>query len=311
VSKSSRCFLLPFVCGWLLTGMRAQETLATIPMEIRHHMPVIPVMVNGQGPFHFAIDTGSGTQLLVSADLSQRLELAVTGEDELSDPSGANKQKVPVFRINSLKLAGIEFKSVPATQLTDLRKGESFDGVLGFGLFRDYLLTLDFPNQQVVLVRGTLPPPDGKEIIPFRSPDNIPVIVLSIAGQEIDAHIDSGGMGLSLPEEFANKLTFTTEPMVLGRGRTVSNDFEIKGAQLASEVRLGGYTFPRPFVEINPIFPVVNFGSIPLAHFAVTFDQKNQRVRFVADDRTIVIAPPKLMGPMQPQSATSQDHGQH
>jgi hypothetical protein len=99
--------------------------------------------------------------------------------------------------------------------------------------------------------------------------------------------------------------------MVLGRGRTVSNDFEIKGAQLASEVRLGGYTFPRPFVEINPIFPVVNFGSIPLAHFAVTFDQKNQRVRFVADDRTIVIAPPKLMGPMQPQSATSQDHGQH
>jgi hypothetical protein len=102
-------------------------------------------------------------------------------------------------------------------------------------------------------------------------------------------------MGLSIPEKFARGLKFDSTPAVIGRGRTVSNQFEIKGAELAGDIRLGGYTFAKPFVEINPVFPIANFGSVGLRNFSVTFDQKNKRVQFLASDKTITIPPPHMM----------------
>jgi hypothetical protein len=47
-------------------------------------------------------------------------------------------------------------------------------------------------------------------------------------------------------------------------------------------VRLGGYTFERPFVEIHAAFPLANFGGCPMQNFALTFDQKNLLMRMEA-----------------------------
>jgi len=84
---------------------------------------------------------------------------------------------------------------------------------------------------------------------------------------------------------------------VIAHGHTVSNDFEIEGAVLASDVQLGSYKIAHPFVEINPVFHLANFGAIPLQHFAVTFDQKNNLVQFVAASRTVVVEPPRIITP--------------
>ena len=52
----------------------------------------------------------------------------------------------------------------------------SCQGLLGFTLFRDYLLTLDFPNRQVLLTEGSLTPDGEKTVLPFRMQDGVPVI---------------------------------------------------------------------------------------------------------------------------------------
>ena len=70
----------------------------------------------------------------------------------------------------------------------------------------------------------------------------------------------------------------------------LSTRFEIKAARLAEDVHLGGYTFARPFVEINPAFPLANFGSCPMQDFALTFDQKDGLIRFDARQRSIHLA---------------------
>lgn len=52
-----------------LTVLAASALLAddhSAPMEVRNGMPFVQVMVNGQGPFTFGIDTGTGGQALVS-----------------------------------------------------------------------------------------------------------------------------------------------------------------------------------------------------------------------------------------------------
>jgi hypothetical protein len=208
-----------------------------------------------------------------------------------------------VVTIRSLNIAGVEFGNVKASQFAGPMQ-PNVDGILGFLLFRDYLFTLDYPRQQLTLAQGSLPAADGREIVPFRMPDDIPAIELSFGSQKIDAHIDSGGKGLSVPTKFAQNLKFASDLVVLGKGFTVANSFEIKGARITSDVRLGEYTFSNPFVEINPIFPTGNFGSYALRSFAITFDQKNKLVRFVAADKTIVLAGPKMMRSPQPEPQT-------
>jgi len=288
-------YALSIVVIAMVSVLPAQE-IASAPMELRRNLPHLQVMVNGKGPFTFGIDTGTGGEALVSPQLVEQLSLPVTGEEQVGDPSGVNGRKVPVYRLDSLKVAGVDFKNVSATQYPGTSK--DFDGILGFVLFRDYLFTLDYPNQKVTLARGSLPAADGNEIVAFTMPDNVPLIELTIGSQKVAAHVDSRGPGLSVPAKFADGLKFVSEPIVIGRGRTVSNEFEIKGAQLASDMQLGGYTFPKPFLAINPLFPVGNFGAAALHHFAVTFDQKNKLVRFVAKDKTIVLPlPARLAGP--------------
>ena len=47
---------------------------------------------------------------------------------------------------------------------------------------------------------------------------------------------------------------------------------ERRHAQL--QCRLGSYTFKHPFIEVNPAFPLANFGSCPMQNFSLTFDRK-------------------------------------
>ena len=82
-------------------------------------------------------------------------------------------------------------------------------------------------------------------------------------------------------EGLAKQLTFTAEPKVIGHARTVSNTFEIKGADLKGEITIGGLRFANPSVSIQPILPDVNVGSRVLRDFRLTFDQKSHRMRMV------------------------------
>src|ERR1700689_1368673 len=272
-------------------------------MELHRGMPFVQVMVNGEGPFSFVVDTGLGGEAVVSPSFAQKLRLPVSGEAEAGDPSGRNRQKVAVYLIASLTVAGVEFKGIKATQLPPMPEQDS-DGILGFALFRDYLLSLDYPHQQMLLSKGNLNPDGGKTVIPFNMPHDVPVISLKVGSGQVDAHIDSGRMGgLGLPETFAKDLQFASPPVTVGRGRTVSGEIEIKGAQFAGNVQVAGYTFVRPFVEIDSVLPGAVFGAVPLRHFAITFDQKNKLVRLASDEQTFTIDPPRMMArPAPPDS---------
>ncbi|HKV91639.1 MAG TPA: retropepsin-like aspartic protease [Candidatus Angelobacter sp.] len=291
MKRLSQAFCTAGMIVFVLTSaLSAQEVIASAPLELRGNLPNVQVMVNGRGPFTFAIDTGAGGEALASPRLVEQLGLPVIGEEQVGDPSRLNGKKVAVLRIDSLKVAGVEFKNVRTAEFPSADR--DFDGILGFPLFHDYLFTLDYLNAQMILARGSLPKADGNEIVPFTMPDNVPVIELTVGPQKIDAHVDSRGRALSVPAKYAADLKFVSEPIVIGRGRTVSNEFEIKGAQLASDVKLGGYTFTKLFLTLNPIFPIGNFGAAALRNFAVTFDQKNKLVRFVAKDKNIALPPP-------------------
>jgi hypothetical protein len=147
----------------------------------------------------------------------------------------------------------------------------------------------------MTLTTGSLAPDGGKSVLPFRMPDGVPIAYLRVDGmQPVEAQLDSGGNGLVFPEKIAAHLKYDVAPVVFGSARSVSTRFEMKAAKLASDVKLGRYTFTHPVVEIYPAFPLVNFGSPPMQIFAITFDQKNLLVRFASNQRRFSLSAPPL-----------------
>jgi len=271
----------------------AQDLSHSAPMIERYGKPYVMITIAGRGPYRFVIDTGTGADAFISPELADQLQLPTAAQAVVNDPSGMGGQRVPMVLLPSIQLAGVEFPSVMAIRHEVTGEAGSCQGLLGFTLFRDYLLTLDFPNRQVRLTVGALAPDGEKTVLPFRMPDGVPIAYLRVNGQRLEAQFDSGGGGLTLPERLAAHLKWDIAPVVFANGHTMATRFDIKAAKLASDVKVGKYTFTHPVVEIHPAFPLVNFGSPPMQSFTITFDQKNLLVRLSADrDHFTLTAPP-------------------
>ncbi len=274
-------------------SLSAQQLTRSAPMIERYGKPYVMVTINGKGPYRFVIDTGTGADAFVSPELADELHLPIAAQAVLSDPSGQGGQRTPIVLLTSLELAGVDFYGVKAIRHTVTGEAGACQGLLGFTLFRDYLLTLDFPNRQILLAEGALTPDGEKTVLPFRMPDGVPIISLRVNRQSVEAQLDSGGGGLTLPERLAAHQKWEVAPVVFATGHTLTTVFAIKAARLAADVKVGRYTFTHPVVEIHPAFPLVNFGSPPMQSFAITFDQKSLLVRLGADrDHFTLTAPP-------------------
>ncbi|HUY15000.1 MAG TPA: aspartyl protease family protein [Terriglobia bacterium] len=304
--KSSACrgaVLLAFLGA--AAGACAQIAEHSEKMEELYGKPYVTVTINGRGPFRFIIDTGTGAEALVSPALADQLGLPTVGHANLSDPSGQGGKRVPILLIESLELAGVKFENVHAVQSGFFAESGTCQGLLGFTLFRDFLLTLDFPGRVVTLTNGSLTPDGGKTVLPFRMPQGVPLASLKVDGLEpVEAQLDSGGGGLVIPESMAVQLKYDVPPVLFASGQSVATCFKLKVAKLDADVKVGRYTFTHPVVEIHPAFPLVNFGSPPMQKFAITFDQKSLLVRFVSHQRKFTLEAP----PSPPRMTNAMSH---
>jgi D-alanyl-D-alanine carboxypeptidase len=254
----------------------------TVPMEWAGHLGSVSVRLNGKGPFRFAIDTGAAGAARIDSSVASALNLAVIGEARVGDPSGKNVKSAPIVRAESLEIGGVRFGDLTATVGATMSRvpGEKVDGIIGFALFADCLVTLDYPGKRMILASGELPAVNGADVIDFHSERGIPAITIRVADTEVEADVDAGSMGgITLPESFAAKLPLVAAPRVIGHARTVSNEFDVKGAELNGNVTFGPVKLEHPEIHFQPIFPMANVGSRVLRDFALTFDQKNHRMK--------------------------------
>jgi hypothetical protein len=279
-------FLLVLVCAG--SGSSQTSTIAIVPMQMRGLMPVVEVRLNGQGPFAFMIDTGAGMQADIDISVAQRLNLRANGRVINGDPSGENDREVVTAKIDSITFGPgasegrVEFRDVIALVRPQriTKDYPNVDGILGFALFTEYLLTLDYPAMQVRISRGALPPSNRADILNFEIENRIPVIDLAIGKIRVRAHVDSGNFvaGFILPQEIIEQLQLLAPPVTVGSARSVTNKIELKQVQLRDTIRMGSFDFPQPVIQF-PALSDTNVGFKVLREFAVTFDQKNQRMK--------------------------------
>lgn len=270
-----------FAC--VVSGSAQNRSVAVAPMQFRGLMPVIEATLNGQGPFFFAIDTGGGMQADIDPSIATQLNLQPIGKVRIGDPSRQNDRELEVTSIASLAFGGAEFRNVTALIRTQriTKDYPEVDGILGFALFTEYLLTLDYPAMQVRLARGALPPANGADILKLEIENRVPVIEVSVGKLRMKAHVDSGNFvaGFILPEEIVEQLTLLSQPVTVGHARSVTNQIEIKQAQLKDTIHIGSFDYPEATIAF-PALSETNVGFKILREFAITFDQKNKRMKF-------------------------------
>ena len=232
-------------------------SVVDVPMLLRGSVPAIEVMVNGQGPFLFAIDTGARGMARVDSALVAKLKLQRVGKMQGGDPSGRSIT-MDVVQLDSIAFGGVQFNNVRAPTRDYNAQGRlpKIDGILGFDLFTEYLLTLDFPAKRVQLRRGELPQADGEEVLSYESLNGTPVVELGVGSLKVRGRIDTGNSigGFILPESLVNKLPLASPPIVVGMARTISSQVEIKMASLKDSIRFGRYEFAEPKI----VFPALS-----------------------------------------------------
>jgi Aspartyl protease len=263
--------------GVTLSGSRVE-----VPLQIVNKKIVLEARINGKGPFKFFLDTGAGATVL-DQSLATELSLPVKGVTHIGDPKDPQGILGNRNDIETLDLGGASFKNFIAISWdrSGLYKPDGPRGVLGMPLFKNLLLTIDYPQNKVLVTRGDLAA-GAAGVFTYEPADGgIFALPVKIAGADQLATLDTGSPGgISFPGSFMEKLPLDGKPVEIGRGRTVGGEAVIYGAKLNGKVIIAGHEFESPRVTFFDRLQRVNLGYDLLNPFAITIDQKNRRMKF-------------------------------
>ncbi|MCA9310640.1 MAG: aspartyl protease family protein, partial [Phycisphaerales bacterium] len=265
----------------LLPPLRTEANLA-----LRQNIPFVEVHVNGHGPYLFAVDTGVNVTVLSDHILDElRGAGAGTARRYRARARGAAGDQVPlagVFHVHDLSVGAQRFEDFHAAVLdmTHVRQalGEDVAGILGFSLFHDRLVTIDYPGARLIIESGALPAPDERDILALTREDGLPVLPVNFNGREISLVIDTGSdQAFALPRTLADDLEFDGELMPGPMAATIGGISRRLIGRCADDARLGGWRVVRPEIMITD--GRARIGGDVLSNFVVTFDQLNNTVR--------------------------------
>ncbi len=140
----------------LTRGEALYESLFAAPTTLDHiGRVVVPVRVDGRGPFRFVIDTGA-SHSSVSPGLVRVLGLAVSKIPLIDLEGVTGSAAVPAVKIRSLRAGSLVIRDTAVPVLrTSMMAGA--DGILGVAGIRDITLMVNFGHNRVQIARE-LPP---------------------------------------------------------------------------------------------------------------------------------------------------------
>jgi len=271
--------------------------LVTIPAKPLSNYLVIETKWDKRGPYHFLVDTGASVTL-VSPELAARhaARNAPPPTTPLVRVRSADGETalLTATTLRKIDLGGAVFENVQALiydcSAISAHLGIQIDGILGFPLFRETVLTLDYPNARVVLQPLSAPPPTAGTSIHFNNERNIPIIPLRLGRQTLVALIDSGSDASLSLNPVGLQPEFAVPPRPGATIATLSGDREQRIGRLAQDLHLGDYIVRQPIVDTTD--ELTSIGGGILEHFTVTFDQEHNQVTFFREDPAPLAATP-------------------
>jgi predicted aspartyl protease len=282
-----------------LPAPRSPEAPEAVPGEVSFDSPrnqvYLPVMIGGEGPFFFILDTGVDPSA-IDLDLALRLGLPVDTADA-GEAAGAGTGSVTIYpaTVSGLRIGERPIADFPAVALNlsplSERLGRPLHGILGYSFLRDRVVQIDYPARVLRLFPdGIKPVTSAQEIlrIPlvFRGNDIIPMLEARVNGRSVPVSLDTGsGLTLEIFSSAVERLGLTdvyerATPIELTGAR---GTFEARTATVDS-VAIGAFFLPDAEVTFSERTAGAeegrqgNLGGGFLRHLVVTLDYQDHEI---------------------------------
>ena len=262
-------------------GVRALGGYATPLQSSKPGELVVPVMLNGQGPFAFILDTGS-SHSFIAESVAQKLGAPAVAQSLIRSSIGLAMR--PIVRLDRVELGpafdtGVLASLVPDDTLDPTRR---LAGVIGQDVLAARCYTIDFANRRVIWHAGDDgPPAEGMSVALQAVDGRFLVELLQRNASTLRLIPDSGAEGLVLYQRDDKRLP----ALMLAPGRTrmstLTSAADVQPIRV-SELRVG----PTNFVDLPAVLidrhgtPASDAdGLLPLHWFKrVTFDGPGRRL---------------------------------
>jgi predicted aspartyl protease len=155
---------------------------------------VVPVSINGRGPFQFLLDTGA-THSVISGSLADELALRFVARASVLTSTGREWRPVVSLdqtTIGSARSEGLLASVAAAAQLDNIARG--IDGIIGQDFLFDLNYTLDYRRKRLVWrdddsyaggIRLPLVAQHGRYLVEIEVPEhNTPVLLVPDSGAD-------------------------------------------------------------------------------------------------------------------------------
>ena len=157
-------FLLLLACpieqvqGQVYFQFQQKRKQITIPFTLHRNLVIIPVHLNGQGPYNFLLDTGVGTALITNPNLLDSLGLLPGNEIRIAG-AGSSLEELKAYMVNNIEVK-IPGATAPGLTMTFLSEdvfnlssyvGMPIAGLLGYQFFNSFVVRVDYSNSQLTL----------------------------------------------------------------------------------------------------------------------------------------------------------------
>lgn len=295
------CFLSSVVCLLFITGCSTTprrepgrtvvEVKATsLPARIISNFFIIESRWEDGRTYRFLIDTGS-TVTYVSPDIAKRFALKQKKDENprvhVRSASGGEIDLEAIV-LRRLTLGESHFERVPALifDFADLsgHLGVAIDGIIGFPVFRNTLLTLDYPGSQLVIapypaVFAPLPRQTPQvSTIAFNNQQGTPLIPVQMGNESFIVLIDTGSDGSLSLNPAGLHPRFANGPRIGTIVSSLQGDRRQLAGRLDQNIFIGAHTIAKPVVDLTD--QLSSIGGEFLRHFVLTFDQRRNQVTF-------------------------------
>jgi predicted aspartyl protease len=202
----------------------------------------VSVMIDGQGPFNFVVDTGSD-RTVISQELASRLELPKGPVVTLHASAGAEQIETAV--ISHLRIGNRVVAAIDAPVLAGANLGA--EGMLGIDSLRDEHIVMDFKNKTLSATPSRTVDFDPFTIV-VRGRSRFGQLILvdaEVRGRKVYVIVDSGAQNtignLALQRLLASNTAPPSE-QVLAEEISVTGRRSTVQIQNVAEMRIGALT---------------------------------------------------------------------
>jgi len=165
-----------------VASVDAPQNPAPIPLRKSLNLVFARVMINGRGPYEFAVDTGA-SQIVLSEKLAGDLGLTPVTSTIMHGVGGGGKIDTKLYSVKEMTVGDVKIKNVPVGTFNDPLVTQLADGIFSTAVLSDFILTVNYPGNQLEISRKRPAANPASEVLPAWYFSNLLLVPVQVNGQ--------------------------------------------------------------------------------------------------------------------------------